>query len=294
MNDNATDRRAELAAHYEHCEKSLREADRDLWLACLFAPAETRPHLHALHAFASEIAAVREKTTQPLLGEMRLRWWYDALEAPLSDEGGGARAHPVADALIDTIERHAVPRAELIDLIEAHVFDLYDEPMDSLEALEAYCARTTAAPMRWSAAVIDAGGAGRQAQALERAGLAAGLTRILRSFPRQAALGQRFTPVELTARHGASEQDFASGVASPAIRAALGELRARAREHYEAARGAAHGSCAAQAALLPAALVPLYLQAMERKDYDPFRTVVEPPQWRRQWRLWRAARGNGL
>lgn len=130
MDDTPTNRKTELAAHYEHCEKLLREADRDVWLACLFAPSDARPHLHALHAFTVEVATVREKTTQPLLGEMRLRWWYDALEAPFSDESGGARAHPVADALIDTIERCAIPRAELVDFIEAHVFDLYDEPME--------------------------------------------------------------------------------------------------------------------------------------------------------------------
>lgn len=294
MDDTPIDRKAELAAHYEHCGSLLREADRDLWLACLFAPAQAHPHLHALHAFTVEIAGVREKTTQPLLGEMRLRWWYDALEAPVSDESGGARAHPVADALIDTIERCAVPRAELVDLIEAHVFDLYDEQMESLEALETYCARTTGAPMRWSAAIIDAKGASEQAEALERAGLAAGLTKILRALPRQTALGQRFTPAELASGPGVSEQDFTKRAASPPLRAALGEMRARARAHYEAASAAAHGRCAAQAALLPAALVPLYLRMMERKDYDPFRTVVEPPQWRRQWRLWRAARGNGL
>lgn len=295
MDDAPIDRKAELAAHYAHCERLLREADRDAWLACLFAPREARPHLHALHAFALEIAGVREKTSQPLLGEMRLRWWYDALEAPPSDESGGARAHPIADALIDTIETHAIPRGELIDLIEAHVFDLYDDPMESLEALDAYCARATCAPMRWSAAVIDAEGAKDQAEALERAGRALALTRLLRSLPRQLALRQRFTPLDLAARHGVTEQDLVSGVASAAVRAALGELRALARAHYDAARAAAHhGKGPSRAALLPAALVPLYLQPMERKEYDPFRANVEPPQWRRQWRLWRAARANGL
>jgi phytoene synthase len=29
---------------------------------------------------------------------------------------------------------------------------------------------------------------------------------------------------------------------------------------------------------------------MERRDYDPFTTPVEVPQWRRQWLLWHAAR----
>ena len=43
-------------------------------------------------------------------------------------------------------------------------------------------------------------------------------------------------------------------------------------------------------AFLPVALVPGYLAVMERPDYDPFKAVVDVPQWRRQWVLWRAAR----
>jgi phytoene synthase len=294
MNDAVPDRKTELAGHYAHCERQLREADRDLWLACLFAPQAARPHLHAIYAFACEIAGVREKTSQPLLGEMRLRWWYDALEASAGEDGGGARAHPVADALLDTIAARDIPREEVVELIEAHVFDLYAEPMASLDDLETYCARTVAAPMRWSAAIIDSEGAREQAEATSRAGLAAGLTRILRFLPKQMALGQSFAPRDLAARHGAREEDFANGVASPGVRAALAELRSRAREHYDAARKAIPGERASQAALLPAALVPLYLDRMERKDYDPFRGVVEAPPWRRQWRLWRAARAGGL
>jgi hypothetical protein len=33
------------------------------------------------------------------------------------------------------------------------------------------------------------------------------------------------------------------------------------------------------------------LDRMERRGYRPFRPG-EIPQWRRQWRLWRAARGG--
>jgi phytoene synthase len=29
---------------------------------------------------------------------------------------------------------------------------------------------------------------------------------------------------------------------------------------------------------------------MEKPGYDPFKTVIQLPQWRRQWRLWVAAR----
>ena len=75
------------------------------------------------------------------------------------------------------------------------------------------------------------------------------------------------------------------------MRAALAELRGFAREHLDlfAARRRPL-SLATAPAFLPVALLPAYLDRMELRDYDPFKTPVDIPQWRRQWILWRAAR----
>jgi phytoene synthase len=289
-------RAAELAQHYALCEAALREKDRDLWLAALFAPAARRRHLHALYAFALEIDDVRAKVTQPLLGEMRLRWWADTLAAP--DAEGGA-AHPVADAVKDAIAAHALSHEEVAAFIDAHVADLYDDPLDTMAALLAYCDATAGALLRWSARCLGAGEANAQANAqanaiargaLADAGAALALTRVLRRLPLG---GGQFLPLELLARHGAPPQDARAGVDSAPLRLALDELRALAQARFEAARaGARLLDEATRTALLPAATVPLYLELMRRRDYNPFHPLVEPQPWRRQWRLWRAARAG--
>ena len=92
----------------------------------LFAPAENRGALFALYAFNSEIARVRELAREPLPGEIRLQWWSDVLHG---ERGGEASANPVASALLAAIEQHHIAPVRLIDLIDAHRFDLYDEPM---------------------------------------------------------------------------------------------------------------------------------------------------------------------
>jgi phytoene synthase len=284
-------RRAELARHYALCEAALRERDRDAWLAALFAPSERRRSLHALRAFALEIDEIRAKVTQPLLGEMRLRWWADTLAAP---GGEGAAAHSVADAVMDTIAAHALTHEELTAFLDAHVADLYDDPVETIAALLAYCDATAGAELRWSAAALGAHvGAGDDAAArvaLEDAGAALGLTRILRRLPLG---GGQFLPLDLLARHGAAPQDARAGVDSGALRAALGELRALAFARFETARAREKElDEATRTALLSAATVPLYLELMGRRDYKPFQRFVEPAPWRRQWRLWRAARAG--
>jgi 15-cis-phytoene synthase len=47
----------------------------------------------------------------------------------------------------------------------------------------------------------------------------------------------------------------------------------------------------AAAACLPAFLCEPYLRRMEAPGLNPFETPIELPRWRRQWVLWRAARG---
>ncbi|PPD44575.1 MAG: squalene synthase [Methylocystis sp.] len=262
--------------HYAHCEALLRENDRDLWLACLFAPQPARQHIHAVYAYALEAAQVRAKVTQPLLGEMRLRWWTDALSGEAAES---VRAHPVADALIDTAERFELPREEMTALAEAHVADLYDDPAPDMATLEYYCRATSAGPMRWAGKVLGA----TSSTAFEDAGIALGLMKALRA-PAGALL-----PADLLAREDASIHTD-----TPGLRKILFELRDAATARYRAARTAAASLDAGREALLPAAVIPAYLERMARKDYNPLRGLAEPSPLRRQWILWRAARGVGL
>ena len=126
---------------YAHCEDLLRRDDRDRWLASLFVPQALRPHIHALYAFSLEIARVREIVSEPLLGEIRFQWWRDTLDGTGE---AGAKANPVAAALIDTIARFSLPKAPLLELIDARLRDLYDDPVESPAALESYTEATCA------------------------------------------------------------------------------------------------------------------------------------------------------
>lgn len=278
-------RARELSEHYALCDASLREKDRDLWLASLFAPAPERRRLHALYAFVIEVEEARFRVTQPLLGELRLQWWMDALAAGAED---AAHAHPVADALLDTIAAHALPRENLVDFLEAHIADFYDDQFETLEELLSYCSRTAAGPLLWSAKCLGLGEDKTAIAAIEDAGAALGLTRLLRLLP---SAGAQFLPLELLARHGVPREDAPARRDSPQMRAALAELRALARARFAAARNAQRGTPeAARLASLPAATIPLYLERMDRRDYRPFAPQAAPQPWRRQWRLWRAAR----
>src|SRR3990170_5172296 len=89
-----------MQANFDHCAALVREADRDRYLATLFAPAEHRPALFALYAFNAEIARVRDVAREPLPSEVRLQWWRDVLNGERPEE---AWANPISAALLDAI-----------------------------------------------------------------------------------------------------------------------------------------------------------------------------------------------
>ncbi|MEW6256386.1 MAG: phytoene/squalene synthase family protein [Pseudomonadota bacterium] len=277
----------DLARAYEHCAQAIRAHDRDRFLASLFAPEPARRHVSALYAFNLEVARVREVVREPLPGEMRLQWWRDLIEGL---GRGDVAGHPVAMALLDTLATRDVPRPALLNLIEARTFDLYDDPMPSLNDLEGYAGETASVLIQLSAGLL----LGRQDAALAtasgHAGVAIAITGLMRALPIHAARGQCYLPLDLLAAFGGSREDVVTRKASAGVRETLATLRRRVVHHLRAAQDALKDTPpAAIPAFLPLALVPGDLADLARAA-DPFGAVVGAPPLVRQWRLWRAAR----
>ncbi len=276
---------------YAYCEGLLRREDKDRWLASLFVPRARRRHIHALYAFSLEAARVGEIVSEPLLGEIRFQWWRDALDGK---NEGDAKANPVAASLLDTIARFDLPQAPLLELISARATKLYGDPVQSVAALESYTEATCSNLFRVAARILEGEEAAASRDAALHAGIAYGITGLLRALPWHCARGQVFVPAGILQAHGASRDDFAAGQASEGVLAALGELLARTRAHLDIFYAMLPGlPQKSRPAFLPICLCEPYLRLMEKPGYDPFKTVTLLPQWRRQWSLWRASRRWG-
>jgi phytoene synthase len=278
-----------MQSNFEHCTALVREADRDHYLATLFAPAEHRDALFALYAFNVEIARVRELAREPLPGEIRLQWWREALAG---ERAGETAAHPVAAALLETLSRFGFVATPLLELIDERIFDLYDEPMATVGALELYAIRTQSPIFAMAAGILKAGSPPPELFTLD-AGAAYTIAGILRSFGLHAARRQLYVPTDILDRHQVEPADiFAARVSKPLL-AALAELRDIARGHLAAAQAKlASAPAEILPAFLPIALVGPQLRRMEHPGYQPFALHQISP-WRRQWQLWRAARDPG-
>jgi phytoene synthase len=280
---NATDNPKGAAGF---CADLVRSHDFARYASALFMPAHERRALLAVYAFNVEISRVREQVSQPLPGEVRLQWWTDML----GGEGqGGVEGNPVAAELQLAIRDFRLPVEPLSRLIDEHQFDLYNDPMPSMAALEGYVNDTASALFSLSARI-----AARPSEEIEHlarhAGLALGLAQVIAALPLDAARRQLFVPLQLLQQHGSGMEEVFSGKQTPQARAAIDQLIGEARRHLTTALELFAGVPAeVRPIFLPLALVRRDLKRMSRADVDPF-VPQATSRFRTLWTLWRASR----
>jgi phytoene synthase len=113
----------------------LRRVDPDRWLSSRFiADPAIREDVLTIYAYDHELARAPRVTSNPLMGEIRLTWWREALDEMF--EGRTVRGHPTAQALADVIQRHKLSRGPLETMIDARYRELDATPMSENELLD--------------------------------------------------------------------------------------------------------------------------------------------------------------
>ena len=256
-----------MAAALSPLAEEVRRHDRDRFVTALFAPADRREALFALYAFNSEIARIRESVSEPLLGEMRLQWWRDALEMIYA---GGDRAHPVFRGLAAAIHAHKLTRAPFDRLIDARAADLVNGPPDTLATLEAYAAGTASTLIESALEVLGARSEAAK-QAAYHAGIGWALTGLLRAVPFHASAGRIFLPKELLSAEGVDDEAVSEGKPLPGLARVAETVGAVAVRHLSMARDMRHRiPRQARTTLLTTALAETYLRRLARAGYNLF------------------------
>lgn len=108
-------------------------SDPERVLALSYAPRDGRAALEALLALDETLAAILRTTREPLVGQMRLTWWFDALTAL---DTARPPAQPVLQALADEVLPRDAAGAALAAMIEGWEALLDPDPLtdDRLDA----------------------------------------------------------------------------------------------------------------------------------------------------------------
>jgi phytoene synthase len=269
-----------------YCASLVRTHDFPRYASTLFLPGVHRRPLLAIYAFNVEVSRIRDQVSQPLPGEMRLQWWIDMLAGR---SHGSVEGNPVASELSWAIRTWRLPVERLARLVEEHEFDLYNDPMPSLAALEGYANDTTSTLFACCARILV-----RPSEAIDHlarhAGLAYAMIEVINALPQDIARHQLFVPLQYLEQHGSSLDEVFRGKQTPQARAGIDELLEQARGHLKTAASLLSTVPAeARPAFLPLALVRRDIRRMSRADNDPF-ALRRMPRVRMLWALWRASR----
>ncbi|WP_411287565.1 squalene/phytoene synthase family protein [Phenylobacterium sp.] len=211
----------------------VRRVDPDRWLSSRFiGDAQARADVVALYAYDHELARAPKVASNPLMGEIRLTWWREALDEIFSDRP--VRHHPTAQALAFVVGRRDLPRAPLEAMIDARYRELDPAPLSETEALD-WSRDTGGLAAELAAAILDPATDARLALA---AGSAWALGRRLAASPElQPAFDNVLTAARSATRSLSVTAFPAVAHAALAVRPAKSDISRRLRLTLAVARG---------------------------------------------------------
>lgn len=160
---------------FEACAALVERGDPERFRATMAAPVAARRILFPLYAFNVEVARAPWVTEEPMIAEMRLQWWRDALEE--IGARSPVRRHEVVDELAKVLDPEG---ARLLDgLVAARRWDVYKEPFADPAHFDEYI-QATSGHLMWTAARLL--GAEDQ-QVIRDFAYAVGVSNLFRAIP---------------------------------------------------------------------------------------------------------------
>jgi phytoene/squalene synthetase len=169
------------------CAALVERGDPDRFLSAMAAPVAARRVLFPLYAFNLEVARAPWVTAEPMIAEMRLQWWRDAIDEIVA--GRPPRAHEVVAPLAGLIGDAALPAGLFGQIIDARRWDVDPTPFAAEEDVIAHIDRGAGSLMILAA--LGLGAPLSQQEALREAAIAGGIANWLRAVPALEAAGRK-------------------------------------------------------------------------------------------------------
>lgn len=227
----------QLRASYEECKRLNALHGKTYYLATLLLPKAKRPFVHALYGFAryaDEIVDDLASTLSDAEKAAQLKTWGQSVLSGLESRESNDQ---VGRALIDTVNRFAIPREHFVAFLHSMTMDLTVTEYANYEALMEY--------VYGSAAVIGLEmvpilGALSEAayEPAEKLGVAFQLANFIRDVGEDLDRGRVYLPQDELAQFGVDREMLAARKLTPEITAALKFQIERVRQlQREAAPG---------------------------------------------------------
>ncbi len=226
-----------LRASYEECKRLNSLHGKTYYLATLLLPKAKRPFVHALYGFAryaDEIVDDLASTLTDTEKAVALKTWGDEV---LSGLKTGETNDQVGRALIDTVNRFAIPHEHFVAFLHSMTMDLTITEYANYEALMEYVYGSAAVIGLEMVPILGALSPDAYAPA-EKLGVAFQLANFIRDVGEDLDRGRVYLPQDELAQFGVDREMLEARKLTPEIVSALKFQIKRVRQlQREAAPG---------------------------------------------------------
>ncbi|WP_170413542.1 squalene/phytoene synthase family protein [Ruegeria atlantica] len=164
------------------CAALLHRADPDRFMAAMAAPVPARAVLFPIYALNIEVARAPWVTQEPMIAEMRLQWWRDALQEIA--EGPTVRRHEVVTPLSRVLSPHLASMMD--EYVAVRRWDIYRDPFEDEDHFDAYINHSAGTLMVVAAQALGSA----DEEVVRDFGYAVGVANWLRAIPDLEARGR--------------------------------------------------------------------------------------------------------
>jgi phytoene synthase len=211
---------SQLRASYEECKRLNALHGKTYYLATLLLPKAKRPFVHALYGFAryaDEIVDDLASTLTDAEKAAELKTWGDGV---LSGLESGDSNDQVGRALIDTVNRFAIPHEHFVAFLHSMTMDLTVTEYANYEALMEYVYGSAAVIGLEMVPILGALSPGAYEPA-EKLGVAFQLANFIRDVGEDLDRGRVYLPQDELAQYGVDREMLEARKLTPQITAAL-------------------------------------------------------------------------
>nr|CAH7746812.1 unnamed protein product [Callosobruchus chinensis] len=270
----------------EYCMESVKQYDYENFACTILLPNSCRACGFAVRSFNVEIARIAEQVSQETIALMRLKFWEEAIEKCLHNNSKLVPKHPVAIEIFKANSTNKLSKRYFLKLISSRQEYFKRNTFNNLEDLEKYAEGTVSSIYYL---ILEGSGVKNinADHAASHLGKAQGIAQQIRSASHAGRLNFIPIPLEILAKNKVSQEDLLRSKSSESLRESVFEVASKSHQHLEKARNLLQSvPKEARKFLLPAIPVRIYLDRLQKVNYDIFHPSLRHRSWKLLPQLW--------
>lgn len=265
---------------HQYCQTRAVDSGSSFYYSFRLLSPELRRPVTAFYALCRELDDVVDECREASIAARKLDWWREEI-GRLS---AGNPQHPVTRALNDSPQGRALPKMQLLEIIEGMEMDLVHQRYPDYATLHRYCYRVASVVGELTAGIFGYQDHATRIYAQDL-GLAFQLTNIIRDVGEDARRGRIYLPQDELRQYGVDEADILRSRPTPAFQKLMEFQHERALALYSKALGELPqiDRKAQRPGLVMAAIYRALLMEIQRAGFPVLRARVSLTPLHKLW-----------